>query len=235
MLIQEKAALCSFTEPENSPKVIAIWGLYSPLEERRPWESIQASLNLWVKIGTWMTSFIRSQLEKGPLGPKGGKDWGAHGEKASGQRKRQKEMYHFTIFTVRFTRNIDLFLHCFLHWPPEWRFISRKLHESSVFMRRADTQQRDLKWRTWRWRLDGLSKWKALHQRRGIPAFSSSFFCYSLERVALFFSQSALSPPDLGTDKGGERTGEESRESGGREADRKPCFYSSWCSFRRKI
>lgn len=32
-------------------------------------------------------------------------------------------------------------------------------------------------------RAAGLSKWKALHQRRGIPSFSSRFFCYSLERV----------------------------------------------------
>lgn len=65
------------------------------------------------------------------------------------------------------------------------------------------------KLRTWRWRLDGEQQQdspseRGLHQSRGIPAFSSSFFCYSLERVALFFSTSALSLPDLGTDKGGE-------------------------------
>lgn len=51
-------------------------------------------------------------------------------------------------------------------------------------------------------RAAGHIKWKALHQTSGIPAFSSSFFCYSLGRVALFFSLSALSLLDLGTDKG---------------------------------
>lgn len=63
---------------------------------------------------------------------------------------------------------------------------------------------------TWRRRLDGEqqdTKWKALHQSRGIPAFSSSFFCYSLESVLSFFSPSPQSLPDLGTDKGEEGRG----------------------------
>lgn len=99
VLIQERAALCSFTEPENSPKVIAIWGLYPALEQLRHWESIQAFLNLWVKIGTWMTSFIRSQLNEGPLGPKERERLRGAGRESFGAKKKtERNVYGLRLF-----------------------------------------------------------------------------------------------------------------------------------------
>ena len=131
------------------------------------------------------------------------------------------------MLTVSCARNIDWFLRCFLKIGL-WAVIRFQIEvgcKKWSFMRRADTQRRDSEGletcRTRRLeagrRAAGLSKWKALHQSRGIPAFSSSFFCYSLERVALFFSPSAPSPPDLGTDKEGEGRGGEGRQGGGEE------------------
>lgn len=72
--------------------MIAIWGLYSTFDELRLWDSIQASLNLWVKIGTWMTSFIRSQLDEGPLCPKE-RLRGAWRESFWAKKETEKEMY----------------------------------------------------------------------------------------------------------------------------------------------
>lgn len=79
-------------------------------------------------------------------------------------------------------------------------------------------------------RAAGLSKWKELHQSRGIPAFSSSFFCYSLERVSLFFLPSALSLRTLGQIKEEREETQRERRMGGRGGDRKTVFYWACCS-----
>lgn len=85
IVTQRRAALCSFTGPENSQKSD------SYLKDYRGTEAIQAFLNLSVKIGTWMTSFMCSQLGEGPSRSQRENDWGAQEEKASRQRKRQRK------------------------------------------------------------------------------------------------------------------------------------------------
>lgn len=85
-------------------------------------------------------------------------------------------------------------------------------------MRRADTQRRDSE--GWRraghggWRLDGEQQ-DSPSERRYIRA--EEFLPFLPASFALFFSPSAPSPPDLGTDKEGEGTGGEGRQGGGEE------------------
>lgn len=69
VLTAKKAALCLFAEPENSPKVMGIWEMNSTLKELRK-ASVSHRLNLWVKTGTWLASFISWVLDERPLGPR---------------------------------------------------------------------------------------------------------------------------------------------------------------------
>lgn len=67
------------------------WELYSVLEELRLWDSIQAFLNLWVKIGTWMTSFTQSQWDEGPLSPKDRKTEGRKEKRKLWGKEKDRE------------------------------------------------------------------------------------------------------------------------------------------------
>lgn len=112
-----------------------------------------------------------------------------------------------------------------------------------MYVHDVPMQQRDIvDWRSevpWRWRLvgeqqDTLSEKSYIRAEEFLPFLPASFVI--LWRALPYSSHQVLCHcPDLGTDKRGERRGQGAegylRGKGGREAGRKPCFYSSWCCF----